>query len=121
MMEPVAYGLRFAGALSGGSFLQGDFTSQIQATGVDATAYAAVLPGGHVSIIILNKDAQQDIEVSLDLGTGKAGEVEIESLHAPALDSREANITRSQKPGALKDGKYTVTVPHATGLRLTFK
>ena len=121
MMEPVAYGLRFAGALSGGSFLQGDFTSQIQATGVDATAYAAVLPGGHVSIIILNKDAQQDIELSLDLGTGKAGEVEAESLHAPALDSREANITRSQKPGALKDGKYTVTVPHASGLRLTFK
>jgi len=121
MMEPVAYGLRFAGALSGGSFLQGDFTSQIQATGVDATAYAAVLPGGHVSIIILNKDAQQDIELSLDLGTGKAGEVETETLHAPALDSWEANITRSQKPSALKDGKCTVTVPHATGLRLTFK
>jgi hypothetical protein len=121
MMEPVAYGLRFAGALSGGSFLQGDFTSQIQATGVDATAYAAVLPGGHVSIIILNKDAQQDIGLSLDFGTGKAGEVETETLHAPALDSREANITRSPKPGALKGGKYTVTVPHATGLRLTFK
>src|SRR5271154_4494400 len=30
VMEPVAYGLKFAGALSGGNFLQGDFTSQIQ-------------------------------------------------------------------------------------------
>src|SRR5580693_8344047 len=41
VMEPVAYGLRFAGEFSGASLLQGDFTSQLQATGVDATAYAA--------------------------------------------------------------------------------
>jgi len=121
LMEPVAYGLKFAGGLSGGSFLQGDFTSEIQATGVDATAYAAVLPGGHVSIIILNKDAEQDLELSLDFGTGKTGAVETEMLHAPALDSREAHITRSQKPGGPNNGKYTVTVPHATGLRLTLK
>ena len=52
-MEPVAYGLRFAGALSGGAFFPGDLTSAIQATGVNATAYAAMLPGGHRSIIIL--------------------------------------------------------------------
>jgi hypothetical protein len=121
LMEPVAFGLKFAGGLSGGSFLQGDFTSEIQATGVDATAYAAVLPGGHVSIIILNKDAEQDLELSLDFGTGKTGAVETEMLHAPALDSREAHITRSQKPGSPNNGKYTVTVPHATGLRLTLK
>jgi len=121
MMEPVAYGLKFAGALSGASFFQGDFTSQLQATGVDATAYSAKLPNGHVAIILLNKDAEQDIEVSLDLGTGRTGEVETETLHATALDSREANITRSLKLGRLEDGKYTMTVPHATGIYLTFK
>jgi hypothetical protein len=121
LMEPVAYGLTFAGALSGGSFLQGDFTSKIQATGVDATAYAAILPGGQLRVIILNKDAQQDIDLSLDFGTGKAGAVETETLHAPALDSREAHITRSQEPRPLQDGKYIVSLPHATGLCLTLK
>ena len=53
-MEPVAYGLKFAGALSGASLFRGDFTSQHQATGVDATAYAAMLPIDKVAIIILN-------------------------------------------------------------------
>jgi hypothetical protein len=118
-MEPVAYGLKFAGSLSGGSFLQGDFSSQLQAAGVDATAYAAKLPGGHASLIILNKDSDKDLVLNLDFGTGRTGEVETETLHAPALDSREAHIARSAQPGPLKQGKFTVTVPHATGLRLT--
>ena len=121
VMEPVAYGLKFAGTLSGASFLQGDFTSKLQAAGVDATAYAAMLPGGHVAVIILNKDAEQDVAVNLDFGSGRTGEVDTETLHAPALDSREAHITRATKPGRLQDGKYTVTVPHSTALCLTLK
>lgn len=121
VMEPVAYGLKFAGAFSGASFFRGDFTSQLQATGVDATAYAAKLPGGKVAIIILNKDAEQDIEISLDFGKGRIGEVETETMHATALDSREAHITRSPQPVRLKDGTYTLTIPHATGHCLTLK
>jgi hypothetical protein len=121
LMEPVAYGLQFAGALRGGSFLEGDFTSQIQATGVNATAYAAMLPGGHASIIILNKDAVQDIELSLDFGTNKTGALETATLNGPSLDSREAHITQSHEPRRLQDGKSVVSVPHATGLRLTLK
>jgi hypothetical protein len=118
-MEPVAYGLKFAGALSGGTFLQTDLTAKIQAAGVDATAYAAKLSSGHVSVIILNKDAAQDLDLSVDFGSGASGKVEIESLHAPALESREARITGSAAHGVLKQGKYTVAVPHASGLRLT--
>jgi len=120
-MEPVAYGLKFAGAFSGATFFQGEFTSQLQSTGVDATAYAAALPSGRVAIIVLNKDAEQDVEISLDFGPGKNGEVEIETMHAASLDSREAQITRSPKPVRLKDGRYTVTIPRSTGLRLTLK
>ena len=116
VMEPVAYGLKFAAELSGGSFVQGDFSSQLQATGVDASAYAAKLPSGHVAVVILNKDAEQNVEVSLAFGTGKTGAVETKTLHAPALDSREAHITRSTEAGRLRDGKYTVTVPRATGV-----
>jgi hypothetical protein len=121
VMEPVAYGLKFAGEFSGASFLQDDFTSQFRATGVDATAYAAKLPGGHLAVIILNKDAEQNVEVSLDFGRGKTGAVETKTLHAQALDSREAHITQSPEPGHLQDGRYTVTVPHATGVCLTLR
>jgi hypothetical protein len=115
VLEPVAYGLKFAGELSGGILINGDFTSQFQATGVDATAYAATLPGEQVSVIILNKDAQQNAEVTLDFGTGRTGTIETKMLHAPALDSREVRITPSSEPGHLHDGKYTMTVPRATG------
>jgi hypothetical protein len=120
-MEPVAYGLKFAGAFSGATFFPGDFTAQLQSTGVDATAYAAAHPSGHVAIILLNKDAEQDVEVSLDFGQRRSGEVETETMHAASLDSREAQIARSLKPARLKDGKYTVTIPHSTGLCLTVK
>lgn len=121
VMEPVAYGLKFAGELSGASFLKGDFTSQIQATGVGATAYAAILPSGHLVVIILNKDAEKNVKVRLDFGTGRIGAVETKMLHAQSLDSREAHITRSPEHGLLQDGKYTVTVPHATGACLTLR
>ncbi len=121
VMEPVAYGLKFAGELCGASFLHGDFTSQLQATGVNATGYAAKLPSGHVAVIILNKDAEQSLEVSLEFGRGRTGTVETNTLHAPALDSREAHINRSPEPGRFQDGKYTATVPHATGVCLTLR
>ncbi len=117
-MEPVAYGLKFAGEFSGATFLHGDFTSQLQATGVDATAYAAKFPTGQVAVIILNKDAEQDLEVTLDFGTRRSGIMKTKKLLAPALDSREAHITQSPEPRPLQDRKYTVTVPHATGFYL---
>jgi hypothetical protein len=121
VMEPVAYGLKFAGEFSGASLLQGEFTAQLQAAGVNATAYAAKFPSGSVAVTILNKDGDQNIEVSLDFGAGRTGALETKMLHAPALESREAHITQSPEPGRLRDGKYTVTVPHATGVCLTLK
>jgi hypothetical protein len=45
--------------------------------------------------------------------------VQTETLHAAALDSREAHITTSTKTESLKQGKCSVTVPHAAGLRVT--
>jgi hypothetical protein len=119
LLEPVAYGLKFAGSFSGGTLLKTEFSAKLQDTGLDATAYAAKLPNGHTSVIILNKDAAADLEVELDFGRGVSGAVETEILHAPALDSREAHITTSPKTDSLKQGKCSVTVPHATGLRLT--
>jgi hypothetical protein len=59
--------------------------------------YAAKQPGGHTSVIILNKDAAADPEVELDFGRDASGVVQTETLHAPGLDSREADITTSTK------------------------
>jgi hypothetical protein len=118
-LEPVAYGLKFAGSFSGGTLLKTELSTKLQDTGVDATAYAAKLPDGHTSVIILNKDAAADLEVELDFGRHASGGVQAETLHAPALDSREAHITTSMKSESLKQGKCSVTVPQASGLRLT--
>jgi hypothetical protein len=117
--EPVGYGLKFAGSFSGATLLKTDFSAKLQTTGVNATAYAAKLPGGHTSVIILNKDAAADLEVELDFGRDASGVVQSETLHAPGLDSREARITTSEKSDSLKRGKCSVSVPHATGVRLT--
>jgi hypothetical protein len=119
VLEPVAYGLKFVGSFSGGILLKTDFSTKLQVSGVDATAYAAKLPNGKPSVIILNKDAAGDLEVELDFGGGTSGAVATETLHAPALDSREAHITTSTKSDSLKQGKCSVVVPHATGLRVT--
>jgi len=119
LLEPVAYGLKFAGSFSGGTLLKTEFSTKLRAAGVNAAAYAAKLAGGQTSVIILNKDAAADLEVELDFGRSMSGAVETETLHAPGLDSREAHITRSTKTDSLKQGKCSAIVPHATGLRMT--
>ncbi|QNI30627.1 hypothetical protein H7849_15965 [Alloacidobacterium dinghuense] len=120
-LEPVAYGLMFAGELCGATLVKADLTSQIQATGVDAAAYAAKLPGGEMAVVILNKDAAHDLELSLDFGPSRSSTVETETLHATALDAREAHITHDSKRASLKHGQYLVPVPHASGLRVTVR
>jgi len=99
--------------------LKTEFSTKLQAAGVNATAYAAKLPAGQTSVIILNKDAVADVEVELDFGSGMSGMVETETLRGPALDSREAHITTSTKTDSLKQGKCSVVVSRATALRLT--
>jgi hypothetical protein len=118
-LEPVAYGLMFAGALCGATLVKADLTGQIQAAGVDGTAYAAKLQSGERVVVILNKDADRDLQLTLDFGPGGSGAVETTTLHAPALDSRESHITPESKRASLKRGRYAVRVPHASGLRVT--
>jgi hypothetical protein len=125
LLEPVAYGLKFAGSFSSGILLKTEFSTKVQVAslavggGVNAPTPAAKLPGGETSMIILNKHAVADLEVELDFGRGMRGAVETETLHTPAPDSREAHITASRKADSLEQGKCSVTFPIATGLRLT--
>jgi hypothetical protein len=44
----------------------------------------------------------------------------MEVLHAPAVDAREAHITREPK-SALNHGRFAVTVRHSSGMRLTVR
>jgi len=60
-----------------------------------------------------------DLEVEIDFGHGMNEAVETETLHAAELDSREAYLTTSTKADPLRQGKCSIRVPHATGLRLT--
>ena len=121
VLEPVAYGLKFAGLFSGGSFLPAEYTAKLQTTGVDATAYAAMPPSGHAVVVVLNKDAARDLEVKLDFGTRRTGTVETTILHASSLESREAHLTHSSERVTLRHCKYTASVRRATGACLTLK
>lgn len=116
-IEPVGYGLKFAGSFCGATFLSGDLAQQLSSAGANVTGYAVKLANGATSVILLNKDLDKDAEITLNFA-GKHGKVEIETLHAPAIDSREAHISPA-KGGHLKNGKYTVKLPHASGVRVT--
>ena len=120
-LQPVAYGLKFAGLFSGATLLQADLTAPLQAAGVNATAFAAKLADGKLSAIVLNKDAEKDVTVILDFGATKATAATVQTLTAASLTSREAHIAMAAKPVAVKDGKATVTVPKSSGLRITLR
>jgi len=117
-LEPVARGLQFAGSFSGGRLFAINLGATLQTADVDATAYAAELPGGKRSVIILNKDLQKDIAVSIGFDKGADNPVEVETLVAPAIDSRETRITAATR-SKLTSGRFEVTVPHASGVRVT--
>jgi hypothetical protein len=118
-LQPVAFGLKFAGSFAGATFVHGDLTSKLQAAGVNATAYAVKQADRALSVIILNKDLEKDVSVTLNLAGSQNAKVRTEALRGAAIDSREAQIVHANHAARLKDGKYTVTVPHASGLRVT--
>lgn len=116
-LEPVARGLQFAGSLSGSRLFDGDFTTRFQSAGVDATAYAAEMPDGKRSVILLNKDLNKDLEISLSIG--KRGAVHVEALQSPSIESREARIAPGPSAKFGTDGRISISLPHASGVRVT--
>jgi hypothetical protein len=120
-LQPVAYGLKFAGSFAGGTFVQADLTPTLQAAGVNATAYAVKMADGSLSVIILNKDLEKDVSVALNFAGARNAAVRTETLHAAAIDSRETQILRANHSARLSDGRYTTVVPHASGLRVTIR
>ena len=115
VLEPVAYGLKFAGSLAGGTIIDGGFTQKLQAAGINASAYAALLENGKTAVVILNKDMESDLSLDLDFGAGRADQVGTKVLAAPALDSRQAPVAPSPITVRLRDGKFRTHVPRASG------
>lgn len=120
-LEPVARGLQFAGALSGGQLFKDDFTGQLQVRGVNATGYAAAMPDGARVVVILNKDLNDDADVILDFGKGARRRLVVEAMEAPAIDSRDAKIAEQAHGELGEDGRFRLAVPHASGVRVTVK
>jgi hypothetical protein len=118
-LEPVAYGLKFAALLRGSTLMKADLTAPLQSAGVDASAYAAKFPDGRVAVAVINKDAEKDLDLTLDLGNGKSGRAEIKSLHAPALSSREADLAASLAPVRVRRGRSKVSIPHGSAHLIT--
>ena len=46
------------------------------------------LPGGAISVVMLNKEPERDVELTMDFGADRRGAVEMEVLHAPTFDAR---------------------------------
>jgi hypothetical protein len=102
LLEPVAYGMLFAGHFAGATAFPLDFNPGP----VNATAYAATLPTGQRVVAIINKDAHQSL--NLDLPTYRQGP----TLTAPALDSTHVQLS---EPSANRE---LSTVPPATAVLL---
>jgi len=119
VLEPVAHGLQFGELLAGGTMLEGDLTAKVQATGVDATAYAARMPDGELRLVVLNKGADRDLAVTVDTGQ-RQGMAQTRTLRAPSLESREATIAPSAAV-RLSHGRCSLTVPKSSGLCLMFR
>lgn len=121
-LQPVAYGLKFAGLFSGATLLHASWQDQQTAKAeFNVTAFPARLANGKLSVIVLNKDAEQDLVATIDFGATRATSATIETLSAASLTSREARIATLPKPVVLKNGKATVTVAKASGLRITLR
>lgn len=100
LLEPVAYGMLFAGHFAGATMMPIDFNPG----SVNATAYAAKLPNGKRIVAIVNKDATQPLPISLpEFSVGH-------TLSAPGLDSTKVQLSDA------KNNREVSTVPPATAV-----
>jgi hypothetical protein len=102
VLEPVAYGMLFAGHFAGATSLPLDFNPGP----VNATAYAATLPTGQRVVAIINKDAHQPLNI--DLPNYRQGP----TLTAPSLDSPQVTLAEPTGNHELS------TIPPATAVLL---
>ncbi|RZU43301.1 hypothetical protein [Edaphobacter modestus] len=113
LIEPVGYGMKFASRFAGTTLLPIDFNPGT----VNAVAYAARRADNKVIVAVLNKDASQELTLSM-----AAAQV-IEVLSGSALDQPETHITpggKSIKSTKAAEGQ-TITIPAHTAVMLQLR
>jgi hypothetical protein len=85
LLEPVAYGMKFAQTFAGATIIPIDFNPGR----VNATAYAARRPNGQIILAFINKDATQPLPLP---ATPNSNWTPALTLHAPALTAAEAYL-----------------------------
>jgi hypothetical protein len=118
-LQPVAYGLKFAGLFAGAIMLKTDFAASLESAGANVSAFAARLANGKLAVIAINKDASRDLTLTIDFGTTTARGAGLSRLVSSSLTSREAQILTAPRPAIVRHGKTTVVLPHGSGLCLT--
>ena len=103
--RPEYYGLLAFAAAAHGDVL----ATTVDAAGVNLTAYAAH-DGGHTWVTIVNRDAAQDAEVTID---GVSGTAAGYRLSAPSLDAKAGVTFAGTAVG--DDGSYSTGKPEAVG------
>jgi hypothetical protein len=88
LLEPVAYGMKFAQQFAGTTMIPLDFNPGP----VNATAYAMRWPSGRICLAIINKDATQDLHLDLrdwiifkTLTSQRSGDSELEARNASLI------------------------------------
>jgi hypothetical protein len=123
--RPVFYGMKLAGALTGGKMRPATF----EQTPANASAWAAEMPDGKTRLVLINKDAQQSIQIAIPATSGAT----LWRLDAPALTATAgvtlagAEITpqKSWKPAveqhlASTAGWITITLEAGSAAALFF-
>ena len=98
VLEPVAFGMKFAAAFAGCTML----APQLSNTSVNATAYAARTRSGSTLIAVINKDSSQPLSLTLPPVHG------IKTLDAQTLESRTAQLNSRQPTPAESQGRINV-------------
>ena len=87
--EPVSFGMRFAQRFAGATLIGLDFDPG----DVNATAYAAKLPGGEIIVAVINKDESKDLHLN------QPNWRLTDTLTAPALTSTQVRFGTAQANG----------------------
>lgn len=119
MARPVFYGMKVAGLLAGGRMrpVQMDIPSQ------QATAWAAEMPDGSTRVVVLNKDAHEQLSLQIPGRAARVWRLNAAGLTATSgvsLAGASFRAGRAWRPAheehiAATNGTITATVPAASG------
>jgi hypothetical protein len=124
--RPVFYGMKLAGVLAGGRMRPAQFDQPP----ANSDAYAAEMPDGNTRVVVVNKDAHQKLEISIE----SSHDAKLWRLQGPGLTATsgvtlagtEIKPDQSWRPArverlASKNGQVRLAMEPASGAALFFR